>query len=248
MRKRDTTGQTAPTARPESEWLRIERPELRIVSEEEWDAVQRRLVSARADYARQTRSRRQYQRDQDSKYLLTGFGRCHVCGGGMHVRSRGQNGGRFITYACSSHYRQGPTICEHVEQWPMNELDRAVLDTLVGELDAVDVERIIAIAREAQEATTTGDLAKQLQRELATVEREQARMADAIAASGQIPALVDRLKTTEAKRRALSAQLERARQTAPAPAWRDVEQRDSRTGDRGCWATSRPRARPSGTF
>ncbi len=91
--------------------------------------------------------------------------------------------------------------------------------------------------------TTTGDLAKQLQRELATVEREQARMADAIAASGQIPALVERLKTTEAKRRTLSSQLERARQTAAARVWRDVARAAERAQGLAIAAAGRHRDR-----
>jgi hypothetical protein len=39
--KRDAEGKTAATARPETEWLRVDRPELRIVSDEAWNAGQR---------------------------------------------------------------------------------------------------------------------------------------------------------------------------------------------------------------
>ena len=75
-KKRDAEGDTAITARHKSEWLRLDRPELRIVSDDMWNAAHARIDMARADYNRQTHRRRHYHRDQDSKYLLTGFGRC----------------------------------------------------------------------------------------------------------------------------------------------------------------------------
>ncbi len=40
-RKRDAEGKTPPTARPESEWLRLDQPELRIVSDTAWQQVAR---------------------------------------------------------------------------------------------------------------------------------------------------------------------------------------------------------------
>src|SRR5258708_4479956 len=58
-------------------------------------------------------------------------------------------------------------------------------------------------------------------------ERAQARCTEAIATSGdRTPVLVERLRTTEAKRRALTAQLDRVSTKGSArPAWRDIERR-----------------------
>ena len=53
-RKRDRWGQTRPTARPGSEWLRQPAPHLRIVSDEQWDTAHARLASARQTYLRGT--------------------------------------------------------------------------------------------------------------------------------------------------------------------------------------------------
>ena len=80
-RKRDAEGKTAVTARPESEWLRLDRPELRIVSDDAWDAAHARLRGIRARLETAQGSRPGIRRDIDSKYLLSGFARCATCGG-----------------------------------------------------------------------------------------------------------------------------------------------------------------------
>ena len=102
---------------------------------------------------------------------------------------------------------------------------REVLATIAGDVLTLDVvEEIIAAARESFEATAQPDRQHELRRALTAVEREQARVTEAVASgAGQIPMLVERLRTTEAKRRALVAELERARATAPTPSWQKIE-------------------------
>src|SRR4051812_19681978 len=91
-------------------------------------------------------------------------------------------------------------------------------------LTADVVEEVVLAAREMFDASVQPDHQVQLRHELAIVEREQARMADAIATgAGEIPAVVERLRAAEAKRRALKTELERAQRTRPAPAWRVIE-------------------------
>ena len=58
VRKRDAEGKTAVKARPQEEWLRVDRPELRIVSEEVWNAAHRRLGKARVQYDQVTHGQR----------------------------------------------------------------------------------------------------------------------------------------------------------------------------------------------
>jgi len=226
-RKRDAEGKTAVTSRPEEEWLRVDRPELRIVSDDAWAAAHRRLKTARVQYERVTHGHRRPHRDRDSKYLLTGFGRCALCGGGLHVRSRSHGQRRAFFYACTSHYNRGPEVCSHVDQWPMDEIDQELLGTIAGDVLSPELaDEVIAAARQMFEASARPDRQEQLRRDLASVEREQARVTEAVATGGAIPILVERLRTTEVKRRELVAQLERARKPRqPAPAWRDIERR-----------------------
>jgi site-specific DNA recombinase len=226
-RKRDAEGKTAATARPEAEWLHVDRPELRIVSDEVWQAAHRRLDAARAQYDRVTHGQRRPHRDRDSKYLLTGFGRCAVCGGGLHVRSRSHGRRRAFFYACTSHYNRGPAVCPHVEQWPMEEIDREVLATIAGDvLTPKLADEVVAAARQMFEASARPDRQEELRRELAAVEREQARLTEAIATgAGTVPVLVERLRTTEMKRREVVGQLEQAHTAARPPSWREIERR-----------------------
>jgi DNA invertase Pin-like site-specific DNA recombinase len=56
-KKRNTWGQKQQQLRPDSEWLRIEAPELRIISEETWTAAHERLTTSRDTYLRSTNGR-----------------------------------------------------------------------------------------------------------------------------------------------------------------------------------------------
>ena len=76
-KKRDPLGHQHPQARPETEWVEVEVPHLRLVPETLWQSVQRRRAARRARYFEATRGRRHGRppRDVDSKYLLPGFAR-----------------------------------------------------------------------------------------------------------------------------------------------------------------------------
>ena len=50
-RKRDAEGKTAVSQRPEAEWLRLDRLDLRIVSDEVWTAAHARLGKLRTQLA-----------------------------------------------------------------------------------------------------------------------------------------------------------------------------------------------------
>ena len=225
-KKRDAEGKTAVSARPESDWLRLDLPDLRIVDDEAWEAAHRRLDAARAEYERVTRGQRRFRRDQDSKYLLTGFGKCGACGGGMHVRSRSHGKRRVFFYACTSHFNRGPEVCSHLDQWPMEEIDREVLATIAGDVLAPDLaEDVIATARQIFNTTDRSDHRDQLRRELAAIELEQSRLTEAIASGGSIPVLMERLRASETKRREVRTQVERASKGSQAPSWREIERR-----------------------
>jgi site-specific DNA recombinase len=236
-KKRGPDGRTAVTSRPEAEWLRIDKPELRIVSDVAWEAAHRRITAAREQYDNETHGLRRQRRDRDSKYLLTGFGRCAVCNGSLHVRSRPHGGRRAFFYACLSHFSRGPHVCPEAGQWPMEEINAAVLASIGGDVLTPDlVEAAVSEARQQFEAAAQPDDRDRRRRELAAVEREQARLTSALAAGADAPVLVKRLKETEAKRRDLVAHLE-AQRDRPAPVWRAIEQRVGKSLETGarCW-------------
>jgi DNA invertase Pin-like site-specific DNA recombinase len=225
-RKRDSEGKTAVSSRPEAEWLRLPRPDLRIVSEDVWHAAQRRLAAARVTYEETTGGRRRPHRDRDSKDLLTGFARCAECGGGFHVRSYTSGRRRAFFYACTSHYNRGPEVCGHGDRWPMEELDRELLATLTEDVLSPDLsDEVVAAARHLFDAATRPDRDDTLRHALAAKEREHARLTEAIATGTEcIPVLVDRLRAADFERSELRRQLDRAH-TASLPRWGEIERR-----------------------
>jgi site-specific DNA recombinase len=94
--KRDKWGQKRPSARPEADWLRRRVPELQIVSDDGWKAAHDRLTAINARLKAFGGGRR--RRDSDSNYLLPGFARCSVCGGGMGVVTRSHGKRRAAFY------------------------------------------------------------------------------------------------------------------------------------------------------
>jgi hypothetical protein len=225
-RKRNQWGQHQQTARPERDWIEVPAPELRIVSDEEWHAAHARLDRAREEYARATHGQRHQHRDRDSKYLLPGFARWALCNGGLHVRSHSHGNGRAFFYACTSHYNRGPEVSRHVEQWPMLPLDHVVLARIAGDVLKPELlDEIVAAAREMHEASRRPEHRGRELGDLEAIEREQARLTDAIAAGADVPVLVERLKETESKRRQLAALVEQHAKRRQAPPWREIERR-----------------------
>lgn len=230
-RKRNQWGEQAQTARPTHEWLRLDAPALRIVTDADWDAAHRRLAEARAQYERTTHGARQPRRDRESKYLLPGFARCALCGGGLHIRSRSHGRRRAFFYACTSHYNRGPEICSHVEQWPMEEIDREVIEEIneavFGRKNTLGpADELVTAAREMFDASFQPARHDALRRELAGIEQEVRNLTDMAAAGAKdIPALVDRLQCAEGRRRELVAALAQARLGTSRTSWCEIERR-----------------------
>ena len=185
-KKRDTWGVKRQRPRPESEWLRVPAPELRIVDEALWDAAHARLAATRQTYLR-TQGGRLWGRPPSglaSRYLLTGIARCGICGGGLEVRSRSHGRRRAFYYSCSSFYRRGPEVCPNRYEIPMRAADAAVIEALLNDLLTSDrlatvVKRLLTRAAAARDTpnTTRADV----ERQLAVVEAALGRLTAAVA-------------------------------------------------------------------
>ena len=208
-RKRDQWGQHRQHARPEEEWLEVDAPELRLVSESLWRLVQDRREERRARYFQATGGKRfgRPPRDVDSKYLLPGFARCARCGGGMCVRSRSHGGHRAYLYGCTSYWKRGRTVCPNSLEIRMGDADAAVLAAVSGAVLAPDVvDEVVAGALAALGPEQADRARRGRQRERAKIEAEMERLTDAIAAGGELPSLLGRLKRRQAERDALDAE------------------------------------------
>ena len=212
-KKRDTWGVKCQRPRPESEWLRVPAPALRIVDEALWDAAHARLAATRQTYLR-TQGGRLWGRPPSglaSRYLLTGIARCGICGGGLEVRSRSHGRQRAFFYSCSSFYRRGPEVCPNRYEIPMRTADAAVIEALLSELLTPDrlatvVKRLLARATAARDTPDTTRMA--VERQLREVEAALGRLTAAVASGGDLPALVEAIKAQESQRVALTRRLE----------------------------------------
>ena len=238
-RKRNRWGEKLESARPESEWLRVPAPHLRIVPEDLWQAAHARIADSRAYYEKATHGLRQGRpRAVDSKYLLPGFARCGCCKSGLHVRSTHHgsvgNRRRVFLYACTAAYNRGPDVCGNAWRARMDEADQLILARIGAILSPDLVDDVITRMRELLEPERQADAREQLARQVVRAARDVEKYAEAIALAGDVPAVVRRLRAAEERRQALALQLETLGQgsTRACIDWRAVErQARQRMGD-----------------
>jgi site-specific DNA recombinase len=218
-RKRDSWGRKHQQPRDASEWLRRDRPDLRIVSENLWKAAHGRLNGAKEEYTRRN-SGRTWGRPingTESKYLLTGLAQCGRCNGGLCVQSRSHGGRRAFFYACSTYYHRGRSICENGLALPMDLINREVLDAFREQLlNPVVIER--ALSRLATRLDTRPE-----EPETARLEAEQRRLRDelgrltaALASGGAMASLLAAIRDRERRLDEIGAALHGAVTAAAA--------------------------------
>lgn len=183
-RKRDTWGRVRFAKRPESEWLCVDVPHLRIVSDELWEATHERLAASRDVYLRGTGGQLwgKPASGVESKYLLTGLTRCGCCGAGLVIYSRSHGRQRAFFYGCP---RARVDLCENDLDVRMEQADEAALSMIADEVLA---PAVIALALDKLfamlDAPTETPAARRtrLAEALAQVDAELANLARAVAA------------------------------------------------------------------
>ena len=108
-------------------------PELRVVSDDVWNAVHARLDGVRKRQ-RHVAGNVGYRRDVESKYLLSGFARCAVCGASFYPLSRSHGKQRAYFYGCSAHHKRGSAVCGNNLVQRMEKIDDAVLRAIGGDV------------------------------------------------------------------------------------------------------------------
>ncbi len=201
-RRRDPDGTTTWASRPESEWLRVQRPELCIIPKDTWTTTHARLRSLRTHVAQvgvqNTKAVRRHRRDIESKYVLSGFARCAECGGSVGVLDR-------LRYGCIAFHKRGAAVCDNNLTKPIAELDAAVVRRMRELLAPAVVTALVnELVQEFATPTHARDLTR-YRRELATVDRKIHHLTDAVAAGGQLPPLLAALKAQQTRREELAA-------------------------------------------
>jgi site-specific DNA recombinase len=203
--------------RDEREWITRDAPELAIVPAELAAMVDARLRAAAGAFPRARSGVLVGGAVQApgyaSPYLLTGFGRCAMCGGplGTISRSHGSGSKRWLArfYGCTTRDRRGPATCSNSTLLRHEILDAAFLDAIRARLDDGLLRDAIARAAALRRARAGAVTARRpvAERELRGAEQRIARLVDAIAAGGPVAELLERLTTERARKAALVDEL-----------------------------------------
>lgn len=206
MRKDPRTGERVSRARPPGEWKRTPVPELRIVTDEQWAAVQARRDS-RAAVAPERRKRA-------PRGVFSGLIKCAECGASMTAfNSRG----RLI---CAARREKGVAACTNDRSVERREVEARVLKGLRERLlTPAAVKAYVRLYHELWERKQAASRSEILpkRKRLAEIERAIGRFVDGIAAAGHSAALLERLKAAEAEKVTLAVELAEAERKAPPP-------------------------------
>jgi site-specific DNA recombinase len=203
-RKRDGWGQSNRRTRAAGEWLRIPAPDLRIVSEDLWNAAQARFTERHVKYARSGHRRQ----DIESPYLLSGFARCGTCGGSLSVTTRQHGGMRVRFYSCIAFWKRGARVCANNMVARMDVLDAEVLATLQDDIfrPAV-IEEAVRLALEELSPGQNDKTRAKLEAERRVARLECDRLAGAIEQGGPLATLLERLQAAQGRLDGLEGQL-----------------------------------------
>ncbi len=198
---------------PEDKWLCVDAPELRIVTEDLWQAAHARLRQAQDVFVRGTQSGqlagRPSRLDIESKYLLSGLAYCTKCGGSLTARTRTNGNTRRNLYGCSFHQKRGAAVCSNAVEISQDALDDALMRAIAEALDERMLDDAVAAAlaklRAGQE--THLDRRTAIERELALIEAKEHRLVEAVKRGDAVDPLVAALKAEEERKRTLTAEL-----------------------------------------
>jgi site-specific DNA recombinase len=212
------TGQKKGIKKPSSQWCRTPQPHLRIVTDSQWEAVQRQIRLINEQYGYRTIGGMN-RTDSSRTYLFSGLLTCGVCGGKMTIGSRSDGQPAYI---CHAHRYQG--ICTNGFYIRHDRLERQLIDALVSHILKPDNIELALQSFKAQlnrrladaeaSARSAASVSSQLRAERDRLLREANNLADAIADQGHrsSPTLLSRLDSVEKRIETIDSRLEEARE------------------------------------
>lgn len=192
------TSRRVQTRRPDDEWIEVCDESLRIVTDELFDRVQAQLEANRKRHGRDGRGR-------PNRYLLSGVLKCASCGA-SYVMANDRN------YRCSSQTNGRASICEQTRVINRRKAEERLLEGIKSELLATKNVKAMA-AKVRSQVKQPPDRAK-LRAELARLDKAIENCIDSIAQVGGSEALHTRLRTLEADKARVAAQIDAAGKTA----------------------------------
>ena len=203
--------------RPECEWIRVDVPDLRIIDDELWAAVQARM-GQKKNYGRSRSS------GAPPRYLLSGFSRCGTCGGPIQVINGKVSYTPVKVYVCAYHRERG--TCATSLRRPVPNVDAAVLSWL--QQNILTEEVLTATLREvrrriAERSAAGGAEVADLEKQADQIRAELLRLGEAIVSTTDPPRTLVRMMSEREK--SLAALEARINALKIAPSVLDLEVR-----------------------
>lgn len=201
------TGRRIYRRRPESEWVVTNAPELQIVSDELFAAVERRFVITQKLWGVGSSGLSRGQQKQ--VYLFSGLLKCGECGGSITLVGGRAKTSRSV-YGCSLHAQRGDSVCMNGLTIQRQLLEERILS---GLQDRVLREEFIDYVicglqdeiRQRHEAFESG--LKALRDEKHRIESELKRLVEMIAIGNGSPSIMAAITEREARLREITNQV-----------------------------------------
>jgi site-specific DNA recombinase len=202
------TGKRVARTNPPSEWITKDVPDLRIIDDEVWQAVQTRYASVQRKWKKAEEGRR-FNQFRRPKYLFSGLTKCGECGAGFIVYSREQLG-------CFGTRDRG--TCTNKLTISRLEVEARVLSALQEKLMRKDFFE--EFCREFAKETNSLRMEQRAglssaKRDLERVKRDIKKVIDAIKAGYAGQELKGEMDDLQARKEALVAQLATADEPPP---------------------------------
>jgi site-specific DNA recombinase len=142
MRRVDRGGTRTKVRRPDSEWLTLDAPDLRIIDDALWQSAHAVLDGKAGAYIRLAGGKLigRPEGTRESPFLLTGLARCGWCRGSMYSITRLAKGQAWTYYGCYYNRSRGAHVCRNRLTVPQAAANRLVRDALAT--DVLTPERV----------------------------------------------------------------------------------------------------------
>jgi site-specific DNA recombinase len=180
MVKDPDSGKRLSRPNPEREWQSVEIPDLAIVPGSLFEEVQRR---------KKARGRTHPSQQRRPRHLLSGLLRCGACGAGMSTNGKDKSG--RVRIGCSAANENG--TCRDAKTFYLETVENAVLAGLRAEMrdPRVIAEYVRTYHEERKRLAAQADAKRaRLDRRLGELNREIARLVDAIGKGHGDPAVL----------------------------------------------------------
>jgi DNA invertase Pin-like site-specific DNA recombinase len=197
-------GKKNKRVKPKSEWIRIEVPDLRIVSDELWERVQG-VNQQMKDKIYGRRLGGLNRTAQSRTYLFSNIMHCGLCDGKFNVIIGGE--ASKARYGCKNHRCRDTCSNNLTIKWqPLEQqliaaISKSLLDPRLEQQRIQDFSAQLQAAIELEEKLASESLSNvsKLTAERADLERQAARLADAIAQHGYSAVLSSQLSKVESR-------------------------------------------------